>query len=217
MGLAEDSVAEDSKAASPLAAGSAAGSADTSSSLPTLMRSLAPSLAEGFRVDSRVDEEALGTSSRREGSTPRTLAPFRASSCLLRLRSSSRTFVPLPSSRFRGSLTACAQLPWSTSNEDLIELFQTTGKVEEAEVLFESGRSKGAGVVQFSTIEEAETAIAKFQSYSYGGEFDARRCAGGRLMESCAGRPLSLEFNGRFKVFGAPEGPGADVAPAMEQ
>ena len=35
------------------------------------------------------------------------------------------------------------QLPWSTSNEDLIELFQTTGKVEEAEVLFDNGRSKG--------------------------------------------------------------------------
>lgn len=36
------------------------------------------------------------------------------------------------------------QLPWSTSNEDLIELFQTTGTVEEAEVLFEGGRSKGS-------------------------------------------------------------------------
>lgn len=60
-------------------------------------------------------------------------------------------------------------MPWSTSNDDLIELFQTTGKVEEAEVLYENGRSKGAGVVQFNTIEEAETAISKFQSYSYGG------------------------------------------------
>lgn len=60
-------------------------------------------------------------------------------------------------------------MPWSTSNEDLIELFQTTGEVKEAEVLFENGRSKGAGVVQFNTVEEAETAIAKFQSYSYGG------------------------------------------------
>ncbi|KAH8919561.1 RNA-binding domain-containing protein [Atractiella rhizophila] len=60
-------------------------------------------------------------------------------------------------------------LPWSTSNEDLVELFQTTGKVEHAEVIYEGGRSKGTGVVQFATIEEAETAISKFQSYQYGG------------------------------------------------
>ncbi|BGP15831.1 hypothetical protein JCM10213_005685 [Rhodosporidiobolus nylandii] len=60
-------------------------------------------------------------------------------------------------------------LPWSTSNEDLVELFQTTGTVEQAEVLFEHGRSKGAGVVQFATIEEAETAITRFNGYSYGG------------------------------------------------
>jgi len=65
------------------------------------------------------------------------------------------------------------QLPWSTSNEDLVELFQTTGTVQEAEVLFENGRSKGSGVVQFATVEEAETAIAKFQNYSYGGESSA--------------------------------------------
>ncbi|KAI9625114.1 hypothetical protein H4Q26_016503 [Puccinia striiformis f. sp. tritici PST-130] len=74
-------------------------------------------------------------------------------------------------------------LPWSTSNDDLVELFQTTGKVKNAEVLFDGGRSKGVGVVQFDTIVEAETAIAKFQNYAYGG------------------RPLSLEFNGRWRDF----------------
>ncbi|KAL8286877.1 hypothetical protein RQP46_003883 [Phenoliferia psychrophenolica] len=74
-------------------------------------------------------------------------------------------------------------LPWSTSDEDLVDLFVTTGTVINAEVLFESGRSKGVGVVQFATVEEAETAIAKFQSYSYGG------------------RPLLLEFNGAFHTF----------------
>lgn len=60
-------------------------------------------------------------------------------------------------------------LPWSTSNDDLVELFQTTGKVDEAEILFEGGRSKGVGVVQFATVEEAETAIQKFSNYVYGG------------------------------------------------
>ncbi|KNZ50565.1 hypothetical protein VP01_434g4 [Puccinia sorghi] len=37
-------------------------------------------------------------------------------------------------------------LPWSTSNDDLVELFQTTGRVQHAEVLFDGGRSKGVGV-----------------------------------------------------------------------
>ncbi|KAK4700674.1 hypothetical protein P7C70_g5564, partial [Phenoliferia sp. Uapishka_3] len=66
-------------------------------------------------------------------------------------------------------------LPWSTSNEDLQELFQTTGTVVDAEVLFENGRSRGSGIVQLATVEEAETAIAKFQSYSYGGELERMR------------------------------------------
>lgn len=52
-----------------------------------------------------------------------------------------------------------AQLPWSTLNDDLVELFETTGNVEQAEILYDGSRSKGAGVVQFSTVEEAETAI----------------------------------------------------------
>lgn len=58
------------------------------------------------------------------------------------------------------------QLPWSTSNEDLVELFQTTGKVVHAEVLFEGGRSKGVGIVEFETTEEAETAIGPCPPWS---------------------------------------------------
>ncbi|TFK48928.1 RNA-binding domain-containing protein [Heliocybe sulcata] len=74
-------------------------------------------------------------------------------------------------------------LPWSTANEDLVELFETTGQVELAEILFEGTRSKGMGVVQFSTVPEAETAIAKFQNYMYGG------------------RPLDVRFNDRWHTF----------------
>ena len=62
------------------------------------------------------------------------------------------------------------QLPWSTSNEDLIELFSTIGKVEQAEIQYEpSGRSRGTGVVRFDNADTAETAITKFQGYQYGG------------------------------------------------
>ncbi|BGP24410.1 heterogeneous nuclear ribonucleoprotein M [Rhodotorula toruloides] len=84
-------------------------------------------------------------------------------------------------------------LPYSTSNEDLVELFQTTGTVEHAEVLFEHGRSKGAGIVQFATVEEAQTAITRFNGYQYGG------------------RPLALDFNARWKPFGAPGAPTGTV------
>ncbi|TPX25447.1 hypothetical protein DIZ76_010902 [Coccidioides immitis] len=61
-------------------------------------------------------------------------------------------------------------LPWSTCNEDLVELFSTIGKVERAEIQYEAnGRSRGTGVVQFDTVENAETAISKFTGYQYGG------------------------------------------------
>lgn len=62
------------------------------------------------------------------------------------------------------------QLPWSTSNDDLVELFTTIGKVERAEIQYEpNGRSRGTGVVEFDSADNAETAIAKFTGYMYGG------------------------------------------------
>ncbi|KAJ5440828.1 Nucleotide-binding alpha-beta plait [Penicillium cf. griseofulvum] len=61
-------------------------------------------------------------------------------------------------------------LPWSTCNEDLVDLFSTIGKVERAEIQYEpNGRSRGTGVVQFDSPDTAETAIAKFSGYQYGG------------------------------------------------
>ncbi|KAM0285507.1 hypothetical protein ACHAQH_001457 [Verticillium albo-atrum] len=79
-------------------------------------------------------------------------------------------------------------LPWSTSNEDLVELFTTIGKVEKAEIQYEpSGRSRGTGVVQFDSADTADTAIQKFQGYQYGG------------------RPLGLSF---VRYLDAPGGGG---------
>jgi len=44
-----------------------------------------------------------------------------------------------------------------------VELFSTIGKVDRAEIQYEpNGRSRGTGVVQFDTAENAETAICKF-------------------------------------------------------
>jgi len=88
-------------------------------------------------------------------------------------------------------------LPWSTANEDLVELFETTGTVELAEILYEGTRSKGAGVVQFASIEEAETAIAKFSGYMYGG------------------RPLDVRFNDRLHEFTDTAAKGGSVQPMV--
>ncbi|OCH89276.1 RNA-binding domain-containing protein [Obba rivulosa] len=86
-------------------------------------------------------------------------------------------------------------LPWSTANEDLVELFETTGQVELAEILFEGTRSKGCGVVQFAQVQEAETAIAKFQNYMYGG------------------RPLDVRFNDRWHTFSPGAAKGGQTMP----
>ncbi|OMP85031.1 putative RNA-binding protein [Diplodia seriata] len=70
----------------------------------------------------------------------------------------------------RSNIIYVRNLPWSTSNEDLVELFTTIGKVERAEIQYEpNGRSRGTGVVEFDTAENAETAISKFTGYQYGG------------------------------------------------
>ncbi|KAJ5190407.1 Nucleotide-binding alpha-beta plait [Penicillium cinerascens] len=85
-------------------------------------------------------------------------------------------------------------LPWSTCNEDLIDLFSTIGKVERAEIQYEpNGRSRGTGVVEFDTPDTAETAIAKFTGYQYGG------------------RPLGITF---VKYLNA--GPGPEDMAMME-
>ena len=63
-------------------------------------------------------------------------------------------------------LTYTPQLPWSTSNEDLVELFTTIGKVERAEIQYEpNGRSRGTGVVEFDSADNAETAIGKWPDF----------------------------------------------------
>jgi len=124
-------------------------------------------------------------------------------------------------------------LPWSTANEDLVELFETTGQVELAEILFDGTRSKGCGVVQFGQTSEAETAIgmlhlcvrcqtliiivAKFQLYMYGGRplgmwlsVDLCRC-------SLFFVSLDVRFNDRWHTFTPSAAKGGQVAPMQPE
>ncbi len=63
-------------------------------------------------------------------------------------------------------------LPYSTTDASLSDLFSQAGTVTSASVITDkmSGRSKGFGFVEMSTPEEAQAAISKF----HGQEFEGR-------------------------------------------
>jgi RNA recognition motif-containing protein len=62
-------------------------------------------------------------------------------------------------------------LPWSTTSEELNQLFSRIGKVIDAVVIIDkpSGKSKGYGFVEMSNPEEAQAAINKFNGYEFQG------------------------------------------------
>lgn len=62
-------------------------------------------------------------------------------------------------------------LAFSTSSQDLQELFATAGTVESASVVEDrdTGRSRGFGFVEMSSKEEGEAAIAQFNGKEVNG------------------------------------------------
>lgn len=64
-----------------------------------------------------------------------------------------------------------AGLPFSTTDEELNNLFQGIGNVVSAVVIKdrETGRSKGFGFVEMETEEETNNAILKFNDSEFGG------------------------------------------------
>ncbi|CAL1390559.1 unnamed protein product [Linum trigynum] len=64
-------------------------------------------------------------------------------------------------------------LPYDVDSEKLAMLFEQAGTVEIAEVIYnrETDSSRGFGFVTMSTVEEAEKAVDKFNSYDMGGRF----------------------------------------------
>lgn len=61
-------------------------------------------------------------------------------------------------------------LPWSTSADDLLALFQEHGKVARAQVVMdrETGRSRGFGFVEMDDDNEAQAAIQAMNGADYG-------------------------------------------------
>ncbi|CAG8434874.1 12894_t:CDS:10 [Ambispora gerdemannii] len=68
-----------------------------------------------------------------------------------------------------GSQIFVRNLPFTTTNLDLRDLFKHCGNVMRAEILEQGGRPKGAGIVQFDSYDSARLAVEKFNGYSYGG------------------------------------------------
>ncbi|MBC8102709.1 MAG: RNA-binding protein, partial [Cytophagales bacterium] len=62
-------------------------------------------------------------------------------------------------------------LPYSTTSDQLQDLFGEVGEVTNASVIEDkySGQSRGFGFVEMSNPDEAREAIAKFNGYSLGG------------------------------------------------
>jgi RNA recognition motif-containing protein len=62
-------------------------------------------------------------------------------------------------------------LPFSTTDESLQEIFSQAGNVQSAKIITDrdTGRSKGFGFVEMSSDQEAADAIQKFNGAEYGG------------------------------------------------
>ncbi|KAI8640652.1 hypothetical protein BD408DRAFT_444986 [Parasitella parasitica] len=60
-------------------------------------------------------------------------------------------------------------LPFSTTWQDLIDLFKHVGPVVRSEVLTVNGHPKGSGFVRFEDAATCDKAIEKFHGYMYGG------------------------------------------------
>lgn len=62
-------------------------------------------------------------------------------------------------------------LPWSTTDEELAQLFSGAGQVVSATVIHDraTGRSKGFGFVEMGTDAEAQDAVEKYNGYDLNG------------------------------------------------
>lgn len=62
-------------------------------------------------------------------------------------------------------------LPFTTTNESLSEIFSSFGQVDSSKVVMDrdTGRSKGFGFVEMSAAEDADAAIEKLHGSDFGG------------------------------------------------
>lgn len=70
----------------------------------------------------------------------------------------------------RNNLIYCTNLPLSTATSDLYDLFETIGKVNNAELKYDAdGQPLGIAVVEYANIEDADVCMERLNNYNYGG------------------------------------------------
>lgn len=70
----------------------------------------------------------------------------------------------------KSNLIYCSNLPFSTATSDLYDLFETIGKVNNAELKYDvEGAPLGVAVVEYANDEDADMCIDRLNNYNYGG------------------------------------------------
>ena len=70
----------------------------------------------------------------------------------------------------RNNFIFCSNLPFSTDRSDLFDLFETIGKVNNAELRYDStGAPTGIAVIEYANVEDADVCIDRLNNYNYGG------------------------------------------------
>ncbi|KAG0100778.1 hypothetical protein BGZ93_003594 [Podila epicladia] len=82
---------------------------------------------------------------------------------------SSMNSVPSGPAAGSGDQIYVRNLPLTTTDQDLKDLFRSCGPIIMTEVLEHAGRPKGSGVVRFESFESADKAVSKFNGWIYGG------------------------------------------------
>ena len=77
----------------------------------------------------------------------------------------------MPLGGYMGKKLYVGNLPFSATDQILVDTFSQCGKVESAKIIMDrdSGRSKGFGFVEMSSEAEAQDAIKKFNGADYDG------------------------------------------------
>src|SRR2546425_872317 len=97
-------------------------------------------------------------------------------------------------------------LPYQTTEQDLIDLFEQAGHVTEASVITDrdTGRSKGFGFVEMSDEQEAQSAIERLNGTSMGdrtitvNQARERQSTGSREFRGRERRPNTGSRNGQY-------------------
>lgn len=71
----------------------------------------------------------------------------------------------------RSSLVYCENLPLTTSTNDLYELFESLGRVQYAELKYDTtGAPTGIAIIDYDDINSADLCVNKLNNYNYGGQ-----------------------------------------------